>query len=68
MKRWYTWKDVEISIEMERRHWPESWKRVDVYHDEIIVSKLKSSDHSSESEVISCQCGAWKTPRKKGAG
>lgn len=21
-----------------------------------------------ETEVISCQCGAWKTPRKKGAG
>ncbi len=20
------------------------------------------------TEVISCQCGAWKTPRKKGAG
>lgn len=48
MKRLYTWKDVEISIEMERRHWPKTWKKVDVYHDEVIV--LESAEHDSEAD------------------
>ena len=39
MRTLYTWKDVEVRIEKERSRWPESWKKVRVYHDEIIVLK-----------------------------
>lgn len=42
MKTLYTWKDVEILIEKERGNWPESWKKVNVYHDEIIVLKTSA--------------------------
>ncbi len=27
MKKLYTWQDIEVAVEMERRHWPDLWKK-----------------------------------------
>lgn len=44
MKKLYTWQDIEVAVEMERGHWPDLWKKVEVYNDEIIVMKEKIID------------------------
>lgn len=37
MVRFFTWHDVEIFLEERRSSWPESWRDIQVYRDEIVI-------------------------------
>lgn len=50
MKNLYTWKDVEVVLEKERQYWPATWKKVDVYNDEIIILKTEISGDSGHDK------------------
>lgn len=34
----FTWHDVEMEFFRHREMWPDSWNRVDVYNEEIVIN------------------------------
>lgn len=46
MKKFYTWKDIDIELQLNRMDWPEEWVRVETYSDtiEVTVSSEKRAD------------------------
>lgn len=46
MKKFYTWKDIDIELQLNRMNWPEEWVRVETYSDtiEVTVSSEKRAD------------------------
>ena len=46
MKKFYTWKDIDIELQLNRMNWPEGWVRVETYSDtiEVTVSSEKRAD------------------------
>ena len=48
--RFFTWFDVETELMKNRSRWPESWNRVDVYQDEIVIDIDLREDQWEEDE------------------
>ncbi len=72
------WKDFEAALkrsykttedkEKEEKKLPELSKGIVFEGVQTNVTEHFTQPPKHFTEVISCQCGAWKTPRKKGAG
>ena len=52
MENLYTWKDIEIELEKSRKKWPDSWIKIDVYCDEIVIVKNKIQQGLDEDKVF----------------
>lgn len=48
----FTWHDVENKLRRQREHWPESWNRVDVYNDEVVINVDAAKDVRENDEKI----------------
>lgn len=48
----FTWYDVEMEFRKARYKWPQSWNRVDVYNDEVIINIDEKIDDKEEDERI----------------
>ena len=47
--RYYTWKDIERELLVQRKGWEDTFDNIEVYPDELIVYCSKEKD---DSEII----------------
>ena len=45
----FTWYDIEVELRRNRKKWPKSWNRVDVYNDEVVIN-INETEHTQEED------------------
>ena len=46
----FTWRDIETELRRNKKKWPKSWRRADVYNDEVVITVDEEKTLHEENE------------------